>query len=77
MTDALATRSYTKGELAFLAGVSVRYMWTGIHHDPELMNLLNSAGYKKNQRTLTPKQSSIILEFYGLNPDTNEQQFNL
>lgn len=66
MSDATAYRAYTKSELASMTGVSVRYMWSNIHHDANLMRKLSEAGYKITQRTLTPRQASIIFDYYGL-----------
>ncbi len=66
MSDTTAYRAYTKSELALLVGVSVRYLWKSVHHDRTLMDKLIEAGYTITKRTLTPRQATIIFDYYGL-----------
>lgn len=71
VTTQLANRSYGFKELAALyfpyitpASASIRLkQW--IIENKDLLSLLESTGYKRTNRILTPRQKDILVEAFG------------
>lgn len=56
----------SKTTIAEQMELNAKYIWREIHANKALMRQLRECGYKKLQKTLTPKQASIIMRHYGM-----------
>lgn len=62
----------SKSRLAAMAGITGRTLSNYINKGIVYQHLVDETGYRKHQKILTPRQVSIIIEFFVFELDNQE-----